>query len=162
MPSTVQLTTAISTATRLWGSTCGIPRFMIDLSIASKRRSKTRPCMLRPSTAKPAIEPSGAMKLCNSTYEARRHMLHTCEGCDQIFSSDEALEQHLRDSSVHAPSFGCEECDRSFSCNEALRQHLRDSPVHALSFKYGFIFWQRRDFRAASAKLARARSISPL
>jgi len=34
----------------------------------------------------------------------------------------------------------------------ALRQHLRDSPVHAPSFKYGFIFWQRRGLRAASAR----------
>merc|ERR1712054_266843 len=42
----------------------------------------------------------------------------------------EALEQHLRDSPVHMPSFDCETCDRPFCSKEALEQHLRDAPVH--------------------------------
>ena len=45
-----------------------------------------------------------------------------------------ALQQHLRDSPVHALSFDCDNCDRSFDSNEALQQHLQDSPVHASSF----------------------------
>jgi hypothetical protein len=31
---------------------------------------------------------------------------------------------------AHAPSFDCETCDRSFSSEEALEQHLRDSRIH--------------------------------
>jgi Zinc-finger double-stranded RNA-binding/Zinc-finger of C2H2 type len=54
--------------------------------------------------------------------------------CDQSFDSEKALQQHLRDSPAHAPSFECETCDRSFGSEEALEQHLRDSPVHAPSF----------------------------
>ncbi|KAH8663688.1 hypothetical protein BGZ60DRAFT_379420 [Tricladium varicosporioides] len=57
-----------------------------------------------------------------------------CEHCDRAFNSEEALQQHLRDSPAHAPSFDCDDCDRSFDSGEALQQHLRDSPAHALSF----------------------------
>merc|ERR1712054_215219 len=53
-----------------------------------------------------------------------------CETCDRPFCSKEALEQHLRDSPVHMPSFDCETCDRPFCSKEALEQHLRDAPVH--------------------------------
>ncbi|OCK94216.1 uncharacterized protein K441DRAFT_562665, partial [Cenococcum geophilum 1.58] len=34
------------------------------------------------------------------------------------------------DSPIHAPSFDCETCDRSFGSDEALQQHLRDSRAH--------------------------------
>jgi hypothetical protein len=44
--------------------------------------------------------------------------------------SDEAPQQHLRDSPVHAPSFDCETCDRTFGSDEALQQHLRDLPAY--------------------------------
>jgi hypothetical protein len=55
-----------------------------------------------------------------------------CETCDRSFASEEALEQHIRDSPAHAPSYDCETCDRSFASEEALKQHIRDSPAHAL------------------------------
>ncbi len=57
-----------------------------------------------------------------------------CKACNRSFNSDEALLQHLRDSPAHAPSFDCEVCSRSFNSDEALQQHLRDSPAHAPSF----------------------------
>jgi uncharacterized Zn-finger protein len=57
-----------------------------------------------------------------------------CETCDRAFNNEEALEQHLRDSPIHALVFDCEICHRSFSSEEALKHHLRDSPVHAVSF----------------------------
>lgn len=50
---------------------------------------------------------------------------------------DRSLQQHLRDSPVHARSFDYEDCDRSFNSEEALQQHLRDSPAHASSFDCG-------------------------
>ena len=77
------------------------------------------------------------------------------------WGSEEALEQHLRDSPAHAPSFKCETCDQSFNSKKALKQHLRDSPMHS-SFSLRSSLRQRRDFVAASARLARARSISLL
>ena len=57
-------------------------------------------------------------------------MRFNCETCDRSFSSNGALQQHLRDSPVHAPFFNCESCDRSFSSDDALWQHLRDSRAH--------------------------------
>ncbi|KAJ0163700.1 Zinc finger protein [Colletotrichum tanaceti] len=57
-------------------------------------------------------------------------MSSRCIPCDRSFGSQEALEQHLRDSPVHAPSLDCEACDRSFGSQEALEQHLRDPPSH--------------------------------
>ncbi|KAK8913373.1 Zinc finger protein 358 [Metarhizium anisopliae] len=62
-------------------------------------------------------------------------MSFDCIACDRSFGSEEALEQHLRDAPVHAPSFECSTCDRSFGSEEALEQHLRDAPVHAPSFE---------------------------
>jgi uncharacterized protein YlaI len=59
--------------------------------------------------------------------------VHTfdCRTCDRHYGSETALQQHLRDSPVHAPSVNCHDCDRSFNNEEALRQHLRNSPAHA-------------------------------
>ncbi|PMD67452.1 uncharacterized protein K444DRAFT_639408 [Hyaloscypha bicolor E] len=57
-------------------------------------------------------------------------MSSRCVLCDQSFDSEEALQQHLRDSPAHTPSFDCEDCDRSFGNEEALEQHLRDSRIH--------------------------------
>jgi hypothetical protein len=57
-----------------------------------------------------------------------------CDECDRAFNSEEALQQYLRDPPAHASSFDCDDCDRSFDSEEALQQHLRDSPAHALSF----------------------------
>ncbi|TAQ88222.1 hypothetical protein B7494_g3444 [Chlorociboria aeruginascens] len=53
-----------------------------------------------------------------------------CEDCDRCFDSAEALQQHLRNAPAHAPSFDCKTCDRSFGNDKALKQHLRDSPIH--------------------------------
>ncbi|CAG7950532.1 unnamed protein product [Penicillium salamii] len=60
--------------------------------------------------------------------------MKSCEPCNRSFGSQDALDQHLRDSPVHALSYDCEPCDRSFGSQDALGQHLRDSPVHALSY----------------------------
>ncbi|KAH6667298.1 hypothetical protein B0J14DRAFT_520018, partial [Halenospora varia] len=49
---------------------------------------------------------------------------------DRSLNSEDALQQHLRDSPAHAPSFDCETCNRSFGNEEALEQHLRDSRIH--------------------------------
>jgi Zinc-finger double-stranded RNA-binding/Zinc-finger of C2H2 type len=50
--------------------------------------------------------------------------------CNRRFESEEALQQHLRDSPAHAWSFDCDDCDRSFESEEALQQHLRDPRIH--------------------------------
>ena len=55
-----------------------------------------------------------------------------CKTCDHHFSSGMALQQHLRDSSAHVPF--CDECDKSFDTRKGLERHLRDSPAHAPSF----------------------------
>jgi len=57
-------------------------------------------------------------------------MSFCCVPCDRAFNREEALQQHLRDSPAHAPSFDCDDCDRAFNSEEALQQHLRDSPNH--------------------------------
>ncbi|KAK1657359.1 hypothetical protein BDP55DRAFT_567411 [Colletotrichum godetiae] len=61
-------------------------------------------------------------------------MSSRCVTCNRSFSSEEALQQHIRDSPVHKPSYDCDACDRSFGDDEALQQHLRDSPVHKPSY----------------------------
>ncbi|KAL4888093.1 hypothetical protein BDV59DRAFT_148976 [Aspergillus ambiguus] len=58
-----------------------------------------------------------------------------CKPCDRTFCSQEALDQHLRDSPAHAPSYECEPCGRTFGSQDALDQHLRDSPAHAPSYE---------------------------
>jgi hypothetical protein len=50
--------------------------------------------------------------------------------CNRRFGSEEALQQHLRDSPAHAPSFDCDDCVRAFDSEEALQQHLRDPRIH--------------------------------
>lgn len=51
-----------------------------------------------------------------------------CSPCKKTFHSENALQQHLRDSPAH--NVECEDCDRSFGSENALQQHLHDSPVH--------------------------------
>jgi len=53
-----------------------------------------------------------------------------CKECDRAFDTEQALQQHLRDSAAHAATHHCEDCDRTFSTEQALQQHLRDSPAH--------------------------------
>ena len=62
-------------------------------------------------------------------------MATTCQICDRSFRTEEALDQHRRDSPAH--THDCEECNRTFNTEEALEQHLRDSPAHAATFKCG-------------------------
>jgi transcription elongation factor Elf1 len=53
-----------------------------------------------------------------------------CQQCDRQFGSEEALQQHFKDSPVHRiPAFRCADCDRDFVSQSALTQHL-NSPVH--------------------------------
>jgi hypothetical protein len=59
---------------------------------------------------------------------------YDCEPCNRSFGSQDALDQHLRDSPAHAPSYDCEPCNRSFGSQEALDQHLHYSPAHAPSY----------------------------
>ncbi|KAF1920241.1 zinc-binding domain-containing protein [Ampelomyces quisqualis] len=56
-----------------------------------------------------------------------------CVPCDREFSSDQALQQHERDSLAH--KYVCTTCDRHFRNDKALAQHYQDAPVHAQSFK---------------------------
>ena len=86
-----------------------------------------------------------------------------CEECVRTFGTREALQQHLRDSPIHAVAstsdedagaynpaqaleqrpgqastpavtLRCNECVRTFGTEEALQQHLRDSRTHASKF----------------------------
>lgn len=55
-----------------------------------------------------------------------------CEHCDRTFSSDDGLQQHVRDSRAHDPSLNCQTCKRTFSSNGAVEQHLKTSRAHQL------------------------------
>jgi hypothetical protein len=57
-----------------------------------------------------------------------------CVFCDRDYSSDEALQQHKRDSSAH--KFDCTACDRHFSSDKALAQHYQNAAVHAQSLEH--------------------------
>ena len=63
-------------------------------------------------------------------YENFDTMSPRCVLCDRSFDSEEALQQHLRDSPTHALAFDCKTCNRSFGNEEALDQHLRDSRIY--------------------------------
>ncbi|KAK6436860.1 hypothetical protein LTR95_006945 [Oleoguttula sp. CCFEE 5521] len=54
-----------------------------------------------------------------------------CENRDRVFNTEEALQQHIRDSPAHLATFDCEECERVFNTEEALQQQIRDSRLHA-------------------------------
>jgi hypothetical protein len=82
-------------------------------------------------------------------------MSNPCETCNRSFGSNQALQQHLRDSPFHrptfnsdeapqqhrrdsvipipTPTFSCETCNKSFGSNQALQQHLRDSIIHQIN-----------------------------
>jgi hypothetical protein len=59
--------------------------------------------------------------------------IFSCETCNKSFGSNQALQQHLRDSIIHKINHNCETCRRSFSSDDALQQHLQNSPVHNLT-----------------------------
>jgi DNA-directed RNA polymerase subunit RPC12/RpoP len=58
--------------------------------------------------------------------------MYNCITCDKTFASDEALQQHERDSPAHVASYECETCDKTFANDEALQQHDRDPLDHTL------------------------------
>ena len=47
------------------------------------------------------------------------------------FDDEDAFQQHRRGSPAHNPSYECRDCDRSFESQNALEQHLENSTVHA-------------------------------
>jgi ribosomal protein S26 len=53
-----------------------------------------------------------------------------CVLCDRLFGSEQALEQHQRDSPIHIRTVHCELCDRFFGSEQALKQHQQCSPMH--------------------------------
>jgi DNA-directed RNA polymerase subunit RPC12/RpoP len=57
---------------------------------------------------------------------------HKCGICGKSFKSSEALRMHSRDTPGHTQSYSCAPCNRTFISNEALRMHIRDSPAHNL------------------------------
>ncbi|KAF1999570.1 hypothetical protein P154DRAFT_523126 [Amniculicola lignicola CBS 123094] len=61
-------------------------------------------------------------------------MSSCCVLCGRDFNSNEALQQHKRDSPAH--KFDYTTCDRRFRSATALAQHLRDAAVHTQSFKH--------------------------
>jgi RNase P subunit RPR2 len=64
------------------------------------------------------------------------HAPFTCKDCNRSFKNEDALNQHLRDSSSHTIRFHCEDCDLSFGSEDVLNQHLRESSAHVSSFNY--------------------------
>lgn len=55
---------------------------------------------------------------------------HKCQICGKSFRSSEALQMHSRDAQGHAQSYSCGLCNRTFISNEALQMHVKDSPTH--------------------------------
>jgi len=98
-----------------------------------------------------------------------------CEACDRSFVNDQALQQHLRDSPVHKPTFSsneapqqrwrylivpkptfdCKTCNNSFNSDEALQWHLQYSVVHNPAF---YCMTCRRLFRSHEALLYHLRN----
>jgi hypothetical protein len=68
----------------------------------------------------PAIDLSVATKACSNTNEIHSCIRSTVQ-LATITTAETALQQHLRDSPVHAQSFDCDDCDRSFDSEDALQ-----------------------------------------
>ena len=60
-----------------------------------------------------------------------------CLLCHRSFGSQEALDQHARDSPAHALTYDCGLCNRSFNSQGALDQHVQNSAAHALTYDCG-------------------------
>jgi hypothetical protein len=90
--------------------------------------------------------------VCCQIHPTSYTMSNPCETCNKSFGSNHALQQHLRDSPLHRPTFsdeapqqhrrdsvvpiptfGCETCNKSFGSNQALQLHLRDSIIHKIN-----------------------------
>ncbi|KAH7410421.1 zinc-binding domain-containing protein [Phaeosphaeria sp. MPI-PUGE-AT-0046c] len=56
-------------------------------------------------------------------------MSSRCVPCDRDFGSDEALQQHKKDSNAH--KFDCTTCNRHYKSDKALAQHFQNAAVHA-------------------------------
>lgn len=91
----------------------------------------------------PRASPSAACycRVCNRSYTSKsaleQHYRDTpvhakCARCNIGFVDDAALQAHV--SSVHRPiasiAFSCRICDRAYTSASALEQHYRDTPVH--------------------------------
>lgn len=62
-----------------------------------------------------AIELLAATRLCSKQHKRDAHAhAFDCKTCDHHFGSQEALDQHLRDSPSHAPSLDFKSCTQSF------------------------------------------------
>lgn len=51
-----------------------------------------------------------------------------------IFRSQRSLDQHLEDSTAHAPVYECEQCGQSFGSQQSVNQHMT-SLMHAPLYK---------------------------
>jgi|SRR5271155_1477283 len=60
-------------------------------------------------------------------------MTKYCQRCNQYFSGQQALQQHLN-SPAHTPVYDCENCDRSFGSQQSFNRYL-NSPTHAPSIR---------------------------
>lgn len=58
------------------------------------------------------------------------NMTVKCSQCDRNFRTDDALQQHIRDSHKPTQLPNCQICSRTFNDNDALEQHLKQSRVH--------------------------------
>ena len=92
------------------------------------------------------LEMPCAFSLTKHPEVSRRIKMAFCNRCDRAFSSEEALQQHLRDSPAHAVSYDCDECDRAFSSEKAFQQHLRDAPAHRHSSPLDTFFFNYPSF----------------
>lgn len=57
-----------------------------------------------------------------------------CEMCDQKFYNQHSAEQHM-DAKYYWKHRRCNTCKRVYNSQEALDQHFRDSPAHSLTYK---------------------------
>ncbi|GIZ49948.1 hypothetical protein CKM354_001296400 [Cercospora kikuchii] len=57
-------------------------------------------------------------------------MALTCVPCNRQFASDQALQQHTRDSPAHSAPVARRDCIRNFASAEAHPQQIRASPAH--------------------------------
>ena len=63
-----------------------------------------------------------------------------CQLCDRDFSSAHALDQHLRNSTIH--DFDCLSCQLHFKSSSALRRHKRNSENHNICVPCNLDFHQ--------------------
>ena len=97
---------------------------------------------------------SGLRKLRGTNHDTDTMSPH-CVPCDRDFSSDEALQQHKRDSPAH--KYDCTTCDRHFKNDKALAQHYQNAAVHAQSSEHPAILTSSPQKQKSTTKLKSAR-----